>query len=65
MEPSAADGAVAAQHSSNPHTANGVAPLPPADAPGGWQEAGTPAAAAQPPAQASARLAGTKFTIET
>lgn len=57
-----------AHDASNPPTANGTAPLPAVDALGGWQEAGTPAAAAaaaEPPAQAGARLAATKFTIET
>lgn len=63
-EPSVTDAAAA--HASAVPTANGVAPLPPADAPGGWQDAGMPAAAAvEAPNPAGARLAGTKFTIET
>jgi hypothetical protein len=53
-----------AQHEVAPVDTNGVAP-PADDAPGGWQEAGTPMAAEEPPVQAGARLAGTKFTIET
>ena len=63
MEPSAAEGA--AKPEVPPATTNGVAPSPVDDAPGGWQEAGTPMAVEEPPVQAGARLAGTKFTIET
>jgi hypothetical protein len=63
MEPSVAEGA--SKHEVLPVAANGVAPSPADDAPGGWQEAGTPMAADEAPVQAGARLAGTKFTIET
>ena len=55
----------AAKHEALPAAANGVAPPPADDAPGGWQEASTPMAAEEPPVQAGARLASTKFTIET
>lgn len=55
----------AAKHEVLPTTANGVAPPPAEDAPGGWQEASTPVTADEPPVQAGARLASTKFTIET